>query len=905
VNTIFDRRWLGATSALVAAAAIASPAFAQSHDFDIAAQPAQKGIAEFARQADIQILVSEDAARGRTTNAVNGQYDAEAGLKVLLAGTGLEARATGDATFTVVRSEAAAESSATSVQTIVVTGRVGALKRTRADTSYSISILPQERLRETGVSSVADALRNIPGFWVENSGGEASANIRARGIPVDGYASVQLEEDGMPIQHDPGLGYLNADQSFRLDETISQVQVVRGGPSTVFAPNAPGGVVNFITRKPTDEAQGLAKLTLGDDGLYRGDFWYGGPVGDWKVAAGGFFRVERGVRDPGYNFNDGGQFRLQASHALGNGQIEFDYKHIDDKVGFYLPVPVAADGHGAVTSVPGFDATRGILNGPATESLNLLTDKGRFDLNINDGTDVKLDQFTAHLVQDIGGWRMDNHFRMRSTDQQRIGLYTGSVQTGAQRLSQLLPSVQALFPGTASLQLRYVSSPNTVFGPTQNGNGLEVDNNAREVSVTEREAMDDLRFSRKFDLLGQTHDVSIGGYIMSAHETFNRYSAVLMMDVKNHAQLLNVVALDANGNVQGNATDNGVLRYGSEWADGQGDQLTAAAYLADEWQVTDKLRIDAGVRYERMHTNGAQQGQQQVDLGVTNTLADKSYLTGNGVWTPYDRTFSTTTWTLGANYQFDRAQGVFARVTQAARMPSISDFITNATNQPYTSHTDMYEAGYKLSRPFGDLYLTLFDTEYHNYGVGENVYDNTLATYVTQTYFADTRDYGLEFDGDLRPVRWFDLAFSGTVQQPTFTSLKYTVLNNGSLQTIDYNGHQLLRIPRTSFSASPTLHLFDDKLMSQVTVEYYSDRYADAANSQLLPAYTVVDFSARYKISDDLTFYLSGYNLTNAIGLTEGNPRSGEIQSSQAGQPVFLARPILGRTFRMSLLYKF
>ena len=61
----------------------------------------------------------------------------------------------------------------------------------------------------------------------------------------------------------------------------------------------------------------------------------------------------------------------------------------------------------------------------------------------------------------------------------------------------------------------------------------------------------------------------------------------------------------------------------------------------------------------------------------------------------------------------------------------------------------------------------------------------------------------------------------------------------------------------------------------------------------------------RYKLSPDLTFYLNGYNLTNEIGFTEGNPRSGELLSSQAGAPVFIARSIVGRTVKASLLYKF
>lgn len=921
MSTIFGSRarfGLMATSALVAA--IASPAWAQSHSFNVAAQPAQSGIAEFARQADVQILVTADAAKGLRTNAVKGQFDTAAGLKVLLKGTGLEAKATGEATFAVVRAQGSTsvavsrtptptvQDTATSVQTVVVTGRVGVDVRTRADTSYSVSIIPQEHLRETGVSSLADSVRNVPGFWVENSGGEASANVRARGIPVDGFASVQVEEDGMPVQHDPGLGYLNVDQSFRLDETISQIQVVRGGPSTVFASNAPGGVINYITRKPTEEFQGLAKLTLGDDGLYRGDFWVSGAVGGgWTLGAGGFYRLEDGVRYAGFPLNDGGQFRVNAAHDLGNGKVEFDFKHIDDKVGFYLPIPIAANGSGGVTSVPGFNASTGTMSGPAVESLKLLTPNGNFNFNLNNGTEVKLDQFSAHLIQNLDlGWTMDDHFRMRSTTQNRIAFFASVVSPAATLGASLLPSVQAIYPTAASVQFRYSPSPSTFLTSTSNGNGLAAEDTARQVSLTEREVMNDLRFSKKFDLFGQTHDVSIGGYVMAAHETFDRYAAVLLTDVKSQANLLDAVAVDANGNTLGVASGNSVVRAGSEFANGEGNQQSVAAYFADEWQVTNQLRVDVGARFEQMHTTGTAQGSKTVNLGLTNTLADKSYIEGNGVFTPYSKTFHDLTWTVGANWQFDPAQGLFARYTRAARMPSISDYITNPTNTgPVVSHTDMYEAGYKFSRPIVDLYLTLFDTDYHNYSVGQTTFNAATSSFVNSTYFATTRDYGVEFAGDMRPLHWFSVPFSGTLQNPTFTSLKYTVLSGGALTTIDYNGNQLLRIPKYSFTVSPTVQLLDKRLRAQVSIEYYSDRYADAANSQLLPAYTVVNFNARYKIANNLTFYASGYNLTNEIGLTEGNPRSGEIQSSQAGQPVFLARPIEGRTFRMSLLYTF
>jgi outer membrane receptor protein involved in Fe transport len=166
------------------------------------------------------------------------------------------------------------------VDELIVTGRAGALDRRRVEASYAITTLDEAALRLLAPMSTAEVFKAIPGFWVEASGGEASNNVRTRGIPTDGYSSVTIQEDGLTIQHDGGLGWLNADQSFRLDETIGRVEAVRGGPASIFASNSPGGTVNFITRRAGDTAEGLVKATVGDYGMYRADFWYGAPLGD-------------------------------------------------------------------------------------------------------------------------------------------------------------------------------------------------------------------------------------------------------------------------------------------------------------------------------------------------------------------------------------------------------------------------------------------------------------------------------------------------------------------------------------------------------------------------------------------------------------------------------------------------
>jgi hypothetical protein len=56
----------------------------------------------------------------------------------------------------------------------------------------------------------------------------------------------------------------------------------------------------------------MLKYTIGDSHMQRADFWYSRPLADgWKVGVGGFYRVDKGIRAPGFSANDGGQIRLK------------------------------------------------------------------------------------------------------------------------------------------------------------------------------------------------------------------------------------------------------------------------------------------------------------------------------------------------------------------------------------------------------------------------------------------------------------------------------------------------------------------------------------------------------------------------------------------------------------------
>lgn len=924
--------------------------------YHIGAQALGAALQEFAAQAGIQLLFSESDVAGMKTIGLQGDFSTDQALQRLLAGSGLVFEYPKPDAVIIRRPASANESSAaTSVnpaplprtaalagavltaadttpttnspgsafsnstqstadfEEVIVTGRAGVDQRTKEETSYSVTTINQERLRLQGPTSVTESLKSVPGFWVEASGGEASGNIRARGIPVDGFGSITLLEDGIPVQHDPALGYLNADQAFRLDETIDRIEVVRGGPSSIFYSNAPAGAVNFIPRRVGDEAEGVAKYTVGDYGLNRIDAWYGAPIGDWKLSAGGFYRYDNGVRDPGFHGDNGGQFRVTLARDFDGGKISFDVKRMDDIVYLDLGIPMRTYPDGKIRAVPGFNGNFGTIAGPETAYTEMLTANGTyypFDNTL--GTDVKRTQLTGTLDFDLGdGFTLDDHMRYDDTNTLRNGVYPNQVLSGTMLLAQSANLLKTYYPAAAALQLRYNDSPSTVFNTAnQNGNALVTVGGLRSLTSPVKEFMNDARISRKFELGDQTHDATFGFYVADFTSSFNRYSSTVLLDVQNNARLLNLVAVDPAGNVLGSLTDQGIYHYGYEWANANGQSTTTAFYLADEWQITQRLRIDAGVRWEEERLTANVEESETVNQG---TSATSQMLTGNGQFVHFNQSFSKVGWTLGENYQFTDHSGLFARYTPTFRLPSLTAYTTaglTATNStvatPIVQTMDLGEIGYKFANSWTDIYATAFWTKYNNVSFTNYVFNlNSSNPLAQQNLYADTRTYGLELEGGFYPMEWFDLTFSSTLEQPKYDGLRYTDNVGGQPVLRDYDGNQLIRVPKVSVRIVPGFNLFGQRLRVQAAWEWEGARYVDTANSMVLPHYDVLNASARFAVTEHFDLY--GYidNVTNSFGLTEGNPRAGEVQSTDAGANTFIARPILGRAYRLSMMYRF
>src|ERR1043165_10247453 len=113
-------------------------------------------------------------------------------------------------------------------------------------------------------------LRYVPGPTpVASPDGETNQNITLRGIL--GVASVMFIVDGLPVFPTMHTFFMNADNLFRPDENIDEMEVVRGGSSALYGSNTPGAIANFINKTGGPELHGSFKVSAATEGLARYD----------------------------------------------------------------------------------------------------------------------------------------------------------------------------------------------------------------------------------------------------------------------------------------------------------------------------------------------------------------------------------------------------------------------------------------------------------------------------------------------------------------------------------------------------------------------------------------------------------------------------------------------------------
>src|ERR1017187_10422870 len=128
-------------------------------------------------------------------------------------------------------------------------------KQKVADAPASITIITGDEIRRYGYRTLADALRDVPGFYVIYDRVYDYLGERGFGRPADYNSRFLLLVDGHRV-NDNLFDQAFIGNDFPVDvDLIDRIEVIRGPNSSLYIASALLGVINVVT-KPVHELQG-------------------------------------------------------------------------------------------------------------------------------------------------------------------------------------------------------------------------------------------------------------------------------------------------------------------------------------------------------------------------------------------------------------------------------------------------------------------------------------------------------------------------------------------------------------------------------------------------------------------------------------------------------------------------
>lgn len=150
------------------------------------------------------------------------------------------------------------------------------------DVGISITAMSGEQMESLGYTNAQDVTALAAGVATLQPNGEANYAVGIRGVANNDFTSnvespVAIYVDETYISQMSGAGFLLFD--------VDRVEILRGPQGTLFGRNATGGLVHYLTVKPTtEEFNGYGSFTYGNFDRFKAQGAVNIPMGD-KLSA--------------------------------------------------------------------------------------------------------------------------------------------------------------------------------------------------------------------------------------------------------------------------------------------------------------------------------------------------------------------------------------------------------------------------------------------------------------------------------------------------------------------------------------------------------------------------------------------------------------------------------------------
>lgn len=247
-----------------------TPGAQTPRQISIPAQPLAEALNDWARQTQVQLIVQQGLVAGRTAPAVSGQLTPAQALQRLLAGSGLAGVAQGR--VIVVKPAAPGDAGAALAAVTVVaaqdrsgpsegsasyaarsSGVATGLDLSLRETPQTLTVVTRQKMDDFALDSVEEVLESTSAIFVQRQGGDG-AQYFSRGFRL------QSQYDGMP--NPLGIGEDNfspsPDSAF-----LDRVEILQGASGLTSGAGEPGGTINLVRKRPTEQFQAHAEAQVG------------------------------------------------------------------------------------------------------------------------------------------------------------------------------------------------------------------------------------------------------------------------------------------------------------------------------------------------------------------------------------------------------------------------------------------------------------------------------------------------------------------------------------------------------------------------------------------------------------------------------------------------------------------
>ncbi|MGN6622452.1 MAG: TonB-dependent receptor [Sphingomonas sp.] len=723
------------------------------------------------------------------------------------------------------------------------------------DTPRSVVVLPAQVIKETGASTLEEALRTIPGitFGAAEGGNPIGDRPFIRGFDSQGSTFV----DGV---RDP------ASQT-REVFAVDSVQVVRGSDSTLGGRGSAGGSINVISKLPELADFGTVDLSYGNADYKRGTFDVNHRLGD-TIAV----RIEGMAHDQDVAGRDAiwqKRWGVAPSLSIGLGtptRLTIAYYHLTSHELPDSGIPYLY----TIGNAPG---TGDIHTQPAVGDITLISGAtghvsrdAYYGLAARDFRDTTTDQGTIRVEHDFGGITLRNTSRWSRNDQSFIFTVPDDSRGNVYGTDSSDPATAGGYVWHAG-KTRYgydesIVNQTDLFGKVKTGSIEHSFAVGTEISWEQARKGAYVATSGQSAAIGCDADDIAAGYCTS------------LFDPNPYAPWVN---RDANGN------PTPIVKAGPT-SETQNDAHTLAAYAFDSITLIPQLIVNLGARFDHF----------------------ESKQTAGTPTTSLKRTDDLFNWQAGLVFKPARDISLYASYATSATPPNSllgegreDNALTPSRGQAAIDPDDLkpqktksYEIGAKTNVFHDRLALTAaaFQTETANArvtGADGNV-----------DYIGKTRIRGIELTDNGQILPGWSVFGGYTFLDPVitdggFTALTAAAVGGQAAQAVLVpsvsTGKQAPNTAKNSFTLWTTLQA-TKRLQIGGGAFYTGRQYGGYANNvsavqdsagvvtvipatktlfRQIPSYWRFDARVGYQLTDHIGLSVNAQNLTNKVYFTQ------------------------------------